>query len=108
MMWRGAVAVPNSCPLPSLTYESNSWSMKYRVYSKILNLVKHIHSQDEKSNLSKQVMTQQIQNAWPGLCQLAQKICDELNISELFDTQISKKQFKIIVKKVCQQDNEDL
>ena len=36
-LWRGLLAVPKSCPLPSLTYESNSILMKFRVYSRILN-----------------------------------------------------------------------
>ena len=30
-LWRGLLAVPRTCPLPALLFESNSLSMKYRV-----------------------------------------------------------------------------
>ena len=50
-LWRGVLAIPKSCPLPAMLYESESWLLKYRVYSKIVNLVKHIHCHDESSNL---------------------------------------------------------
>ena len=36
-LWRSALQVPKSCPLPALIYESNSWLLKYKIYSKILN-----------------------------------------------------------------------
>ena len=100
--------MPKSCPLPSLTYESDSWLMKYRVYSKIVNFVKHIHCQSEESNLSKQVLNEQMQNDdWPGLAKVASDLCIELSINGPFDPGINKKQFKYIVKKACQQKNEE-
>ena len=90
-LYRGLMAVPKSCLLPSLTYESNSLLMKYRVYSRVLNFIKHIHCHDEETNLSKQVLTEQISNDWPGLFQQAKCISEELNISGLLDPIISKK-----------------
>ena len=75
--WRGLLRVPKSCPLPALFYETNSMQMKFRVYNKILNLAKHIHSQSNEV-LSKLIMTEQMKQDWPGLCKLAQLICDEL------------------------------
>ena len=30
-LWRGLLQVPKSCPLPALTYDSNSMLMKYKV-----------------------------------------------------------------------------
>ena len=106
-LYRGLLSVPKSCPLPSLTYESNSWLMKYRVYSKVLNFAKHIHCQNEETNLSKQILTEQIANEWPGLAKQAISICKELNISGLFDPMVNKKQFKVIVKRVCKSRNEE-
>ena len=106
-LYRGLMAVPKSCPLPSLTYESNSWLMKYRVYSRVLNFVKHIHCHNEETNLSKQILSEQILKEWPGLAQQAKSICEELEISGLFDPMVNKKQFKLIVKKVCKQRNDD-
>ena len=83
--------------------------MKYRVYSRILNFTKHIHCQDEITNLSKQIMTEQINHEWSGLTTLALQIAEELNISGPFDSSVSKKQYKSLVKKACNKMNtEDL
>ena len=59
--WRGLLALPKSCPIPALAYESNSMMMKYRVYSKILNFSKHIYSSNEDI-LCKQIMNEQMKN----------------------------------------------
>ena len=105
--WRGLLAVPKSCPIPALRYESNSKLMKYRVYRRILNFAKHIFCHNEESNLARQVMNEQLLHDWPGLSQHAICICNELNVSGLFDTQVSKTQFKSIVKKACLKFNEE-
>ena len=75
-MIRGLLRLPKSCPIPALTYESNSQQMKYRLYSRVLNLAKHIFGQDEETNLSKQILTEQLANEWPGLSKDAKIICD--------------------------------
>ena len=106
-IYRGALALPKSCPLPALAYESNSLLMKYRVYSRILNFMKHIYMQDIENNLSKQILNEQLSNNWPGQSQVAIKLCEQLGIYGLFDTEISKAQFKAIVKKACQDRNEE-
>ena len=103
---RGLLAVPKSCPIPSLAYESNSLQMKVRVFSRILNFVKHITCQDEVSNLSKQILNEQLANKWDGLTKDAQLICDEINLSGLFNTDIGKIQFKSLVKKACRTYND--
>ena len=69
-------------------------------------MVKHINCQDEQTNLSKQIMNEQIANEWPGLSKQAQSICDKLKVTGLFDNKITKKQFKGMVKKACIQCNE--
>ena len=106
-MWRGLLAVPKSCPIPALHYESNLKLMKYRVFSRILNFTKHIFCHSEDSNLAKQVMNEQLQHDWPGLTKQAIHICNELNLSGLFDPQVSKSQFKSVVKKACLKFNEE-
>ena len=105
-LWRGLLELPKSCPLPSLAYESDSLLMKYRVYSRILNFVKHIHSQSDDC-LSKQIMTEQLMNDWPGLTKQALNICEELNVRGLFDTNVNKRQFKALVKTACLKANND-
>ena len=104
--WRGILSLPKSCPLPALTYESNSMLMKYRVYNKIMNFAKHIFSQNDDT-LCKQVMNEQIKNNWSGLSSKASKICEELNVAGLYDSNIRKKEFKVNVKKACAQMNEN-
>ena len=81
--------------------------MKYRVFARLLNLIKHIHCQDDETNLSKQILNQQLLNEWPGLSKTALKICNELNIVGLFNPQINKKQFKINVKRACRLKNDE-
>ena len=73
-MMRCLLQVPKSCPLPSLTYESNLLQMKYRLFSRIVNFTKHILLQDEETNLSKQIINQQISYDWPGSYKQAQLI----------------------------------
>ena len=65
LFYRGILALPKSCPLPALAYESDSQLIKYRVYNKIINFVKHVHCHDEESNLSKQILLKQLANDWP-------------------------------------------
>ena len=71
-----------------------------------MNFTKHIFSQNDDI-LSKQIINEQIKNDWSGLSCDASKICSELNISGLFDSKVTKKQFKLNVKKVCSQTNEN-
>ena len=104
--WRGILSLPKSCPLPALTYESNSMLMQYRVYNKIMNFAKHIFSQNDDT-LCKQVMNEQIKNNWSGLSSKASKICEELNVAGLYDSNIRKKEFKVNAKKACAQMNEN-
>ena len=52
-------------------------------------------------------MTQQLENGWPGLTVQAVRICEELGVNGLFDTSVSKSQFKILVRKMCKLKNEE-
>ena len=98
--------VPNSCPRPSYAYEANILRMKYRMYCRLLNFMKHVHSHSEQ-NLSKQVLLEQLENDWPGLSQVAVKVMTELGITGLFDTEVSKSSFKRTVKKACRLSNDE-
>ena len=79
---------------------------KYRVYSKILNFLKHVHCHDDSTNLSKQVLDQQIINDWPGFSKSAIQICEELNICGLLDSTVSKNEFKNRIRKACDEANQ--
>ena len=102
---RGLLQVPKSCPLPSLNYESDTWLLKYRVYSKVLSLAKHIYSLDENT-LSKQIMSKQISKDWPGLVKQAKFCSDKLGLTGVFDQSITKKQLKSKIKEPCQNHND--
>ena len=98
--------MPKSCPTPYYAYESNSMLMKYRVYGRLLNFIKHIHSHDD-SNLSKQILNQQMMNEWPCLSKIALQLCNDLNVSGLFNSQMSKTQFKSVVKRACRTKSDE-
>ena len=98
--------VPNSCPRPGIAYEANLLKMKYRVYGRVLNFIKHVHSHIE-SNLSHQVLSEQLNNDWPGQAQTAKQIMMELGITGLLDTMVSKSKFKGIVKNSCEMRNKE-
>ena len=98
--------VPNSCPRPGAAYEADLLKMKYRVYGRVLNFIKHVHSHSD-TNLSNQILSEQLSNDWPGQAQTAKQIMTELGITGLFDTAVSKSRFKGIVKKACQSRNNE-
>ena len=103
---RGLMAVPKSCPRPALAYEANLLKMKYRLYKKSLNFLKHLHSLDD-STLAKQILSEMINNDWQGLYKDVQSACQELNVSHtLFDPEVSKYKFKKYVKSVCRTQND--
>ena len=87
--FRQLLQVPKSCPIPGVAYEADLLTTKYRVYSRVLNLMKHIHSHSE-NNLSRQVMSEQLANDWPGQAQTAKQIMTELGITGLLDEQVSR------------------
>ena len=51
-------------------------------------------------------MTEQLSNDWPGLTKHAQLICEVHNNEWLFNSNVSKGQFKEAVKKACKLQNE--
>ena len=51
------------------------------------------------------MLSEQLNNKWRGLSQDAINICQELNISGVFDSNISKSKFKNIVNSSCSEAN---
>ena len=103
---RSILAIPKSCPLPALCYESNTMLMKFRVYRQILNFIKHVHSQDDNS-LAHLVLKEQMKHDWPGLTTNAVKIAETLGVIGLFDETIKKDQFKKTVKRAVNSKSEN-
>ena len=98
--------VPNSCPRPAFAYEADVLQMKYRVYGRILNFLKHVHSHSD-SNLSNQVLLEQLANDWPGLSKVGKVIMTELGVTGAFDSEVSKTNFRKTVKDACKRRNEE-
>ena len=104
--FRGVLALPKSVPKPSICYEVNLLEMKYRMYSRLLNFMKHVHSSDS-SSLCKQVLDEQITNDLPGLAKVAKEIEEEIGISGVFDENVNKLGFKKTVKEACKYANDE-
>ena len=62
--------------------------------------------QDIETNLSKQVLSEQIKHGWPGQVHLAKNLCEALNITGLLDPEVSRSQFKSEVKRACHMSND--
>ena len=104
--FKGILAVPNSVPKPSICYEANLLQMKYHLFARFLNFLKHIHCQD-KTVLAKQVLEEQLEHSWPGPSLIAEKVMAELNISGVFDGEVEKKEFKRRISKACEEKNDE-
>ena len=64
--------------------------------------------QDSDTNLSKQVLSEQLRHDWTGQSKVAIGLCDDLKIDGLFFySEVSKAQFKARVKRACQQRNDE-
>ena len=80
--------------------------MKYRVFSRFLVLMKHIHSL-ESSCLAKEVLDEQLENEWPGAAKVAVEIMEQIQVEGVFDPEVSKHKFKNTVKVACISKNND-
>lgn len=106
MATRGLPHVTKSFPLPSLVNESDSLLLKYTVYRRIVNFIKHVHSQDMSTNISNQIFSEQLSNNLLRNFKISTKICGELRVYGIFDQNMSKKQLKILVREACQKAND--
>ena len=69
-------------------------------------LVLHIRSLEEET-LARKIYETQKEKRWPGLAKEASKICEELSIVDVNDTNMSKKEYRKIVIKACQDKDEE-
>ena len=68
-------------------------------------LIMHIRKISEES-LAHRMYQEQMDNAWPGLAQESQKICDQLKIESVHTTGLEVKQFRKVVTEACHKLNE--
>ena len=67
--------------------------MKHRIWLEKTMLLKRIKGQKTDS-LSKQILEEQKSNKWPGLSQEVTNICEEINIPDINDCEISAREIK--------------
>ena len=68
-------------------------------------LVLHLRGLGEET-LARKIYETQKEQGWPGLAKEASNICKELTIEDVNETNMSKKEYKKIVMKACQDKDE--
>ena len=105
---RLVLRVPQGTPKIALRSETGLLSMRLRIWKKKCMLVHHIRGLGNET-LAKKVYEEQRRNNWPGLAVEVTKICSELDIEDLNDTNMSKKRVKDLVDKACNlKDEQDM
>ena len=79
--------------------------MKLRIYKEKLSMILHLKDLEEKS-LASQIYREQVVKGWPGLAKEAKEICGELNIEDVNSTNMTKSEFKRLMKGALDTRNE--
>ena len=106
LYFRLLLAIPKTVPKPAICYEANLLQMKYRVFIRHLNFIKFVFHQEE-SVLSKQILEEQLSNEWPGPAIEAKKVEELIGVTGLLDPNITKSEYKKIVKQSCEEANDE-
>ena len=102
-------AVSQSCPKPVLCWDTATILMQVRINKSKLSLLHHIKNLDN-SSLAKQIFDEQKNGGWPGLVAEGVQISRDWNIPDISepDIQISKLEWKNVVKKEAKNQNSKL
>ena len=102
-------AVSQSCPKPVLCWDTATMLMQVRINKSKLSLLHHIKNLDN-SSLAKQIFDEQKNGGWPGLVAEGVQISRDWNIPDISepDIQISKLEWKNVVKKEAKNQNSKL
>ena len=97
LMLRYLFDTPRSTATPSLCWDSNMVTMKYRILEKQLNFAHHLSTLDDKS-LGKEIFKTQMKYKFPGLVSHLKPIITRLGLPDIFDPNnkvtITKQSFK--------------
>ena len=105
---RLVLQVPQGTPTAALTWETGLMEMGLRVQIEKLLLVLHIRSLDEET-LARKIYEEQKQQLWPGLATETKDICKDLDIEDVNETNLSKKEYKkLAVEATKKQDEKEL
>ena len=100
------LSTPASTPRAALVWDCGTLRMKFRVMEKKLIFLHHIISQSDDS-LAHQILYEQWNNNWPGLVQECNQFIEQLNILDPFEVNLSKNEWKKIVKEAISKANSD-
>ena len=98
------LATPTSTPQAALVWDCGVLKMKYRIMESKLNFLHYIICQDEES-LAHQILVEQNSENFPGLAKECKNFIKELNIVDPFEIELSKHEWKKIVKNAVTKAN---
>ena len=98
--------VPQSTPAPALTWETGLIDMRLRIWKEKLMLILHIRSLDG-TTLANKIYNEQRKEGWPGLAKETKEICEELNITDVNTTYLTKNEYKSLVDGAIKRKNEE-
>ena len=104
-MYRTLLNVPKTCPTPSLCWDMGGTQIKFRIIAKKLEFLWHLlHLED--GALAKDILTAQKNQRMPGLVQECDEWIENLNLPNIFKEDITKTQWKNLIKKKIKEENE--
>ena len=75
---------PPSTPLLALSTQAGMPDMQQRVeLEKICIVSRLLHTREEQENVAREVLQEQLQQGWPGLCQEVQEICLRVGLPDV-------------------------
>ena len=93
---RRVLQVPQSITKALLEYDVQMWPMEWRIKEKKLNFVRQIMLKDEYT-ITKNALIQEKEIGINGLGHECNATCNELNIPEIMNYQLSKRQIKTAI-----------
>ena len=102
---RLVLQVGPGAPLAGLLWDARLLDMGLRVWREKIMLMLHIRRLDE-STLAHRMYREQRANAWPGLAQETQSICEQLEVESVHTTGLDVQAYRKLVTKACHRLNE--
>ena len=107
-MFRNLFGVPSSTPLPLLRFDVGSLTVEERVHKRKLNFLFHLKSIESES-LAGEIMNLQIKYGFPGFVTECRELIKMYELPDIIEEekQLSKFQWKILVRKAVHKKSEE-
>ena len=103
---RRLLQVPESTPKPVLLSETGLISMKYRIWTSKLIFVNTLKNMQD-GTLAKEIFNDQVKRGWPGLAKETTQICQDLELPNIIQERIGKRNWESLVKKAAKEKQEE-